>query len=60
MLSADKSMTEESPQTKKGFEPWAVFAAGKAAVQQDDFEEAVDLFSSVLSHLYKKPVIVTL
>ena len=33
------------------FDPWIVFTAGQAAAKEESFEEAADLFSSVLANL---------
>lgn len=33
------------------FDPWTVYEAGKKAAKEGDFEQAVDIFSSVLESL---------
>lgn len=33
------------------FDPWTVYEAGKRAAKEGDFEQAVDIFSSVLEGL---------
>jgi hypothetical protein len=65
MLSAteemEKKTTTEEVKTMKplvvkveeanSFEPWIAFAAGQAAAKEGNFEEAADIFSSVLEDL---------
>ncbi len=43
---------EAAAQTASGEPAWEIYEAGRRAVAEGQFEEAVDIFSSVLESLY--------
>lgn len=48
-----KGAVDDKDTSKGETDPWSIFAAGKDALKSCQYEEAVDMFSAVLEHLYR-------